>query len=362
MYNLDVMLLNIHNDTTSPDTTVLCNDTRPRGVLYRSDFRIPVIVILSCVFGLTIFGNLLVIKTVVKRHQYKQRTNVFVISLAVADLSVALFVMSFSILQQFSDFDWLHHNVTYLVYWGFDVMFTTTSILHLTCMTVDRYVAVTQPFRYFKIMRKKRVSFLLFLCWSLPLVISLSLMMIKYGQLSVPPENCQITNILKVNALYAILASLASFYLPSIFMIICNVKIFRFIKNRGKKLHELTSNYVKDVHREQQMQKEVRVARTIAILLGCFLVCWLPFFTVNILEPFFENKLHEGAWVAITWLGYVNSTVNPYLYYYLNRKSKEKKQSESLKFLKSKMHLLDIIQPRRKVYSLPNDVNCNTRL
>ncbi|XP_061194338.1 5-hydroxytryptamine receptor 4-like [Saccostrea echinata] len=312
---LDVMLLHLHNGTVLPDATVLCNGTQARGVLSGNAFRIPVIVILSSVLGLTIFGNVLVIKVVTKRHQYKQRTNLFVISLAVADLSVAIFVMSFSILHLCSDFDWLHHNTTYLMYWGLDVLFTTTSILHLTCMTVDRYVAVTKPFKYYQIMKKRRVSCLLFLCWFLPVLISFSLMMIKFNQISVRSENCRITPILRVNALGAIIASVASFYLPVIFMIFCNVKIFRFIKSRGRKLHELTSNYVKDVHREQQIQKEVKVARTIAILLGCFLMCWLPFFTVNILEPLFAYELHEGAWVVITWLGYINSTVNPYLYY-----------------------------------------------
>lgn len=361
--DLNVMLQHIEpNVTTTLEATPQCNLTRPNGLLSGSSFLVPVVVILSCVVGVTIFGNLLVIKTVTKRHQYKQKTNLFVISLAFADLGVALFVMSFSILHQCSDFAWLHHKTTYLVYWGLDVMLTTTSILHLTCMTVDRYVAVTQSFRYYQIMKKRRVSLLLFLCWFLPVLISLGLMLIKYDQFSAPSENCQVSYIFRVNALYAIIASFASFYLPSIFMIVCNIKIFRFIRKRGKKLPELTANYVKTSQRDQQMQNEVRVARTIAILLGCFLVCWLPFFTVNIIEPFFGYYLHEGTWAVITWLGYINSTVNPYLYYFLNRKTKERKHSDTLKCLKNTMHQLNMIQPRRKIYSLSSYSVQNTRL
>lgn len=357
-----VMLLLLDNVTTSSPPDSRCNDTHPSGLLTASSLRIPVIVTLTCVLAVTIFGNLLVIKTVTKRHQYKQRTNLFVVSLAFADLCVALFVMSFSILHQCSDFAWLHYTRIYLVYWGLDVMFTTTSILHLTCMTVDRYVAVTQSFKYYQIMRRRRVTMLLFLCWFLPVLISLSLVMSKFDQFSAPSQNCHVTYIFRVNALYAIIASFASFYLPSIFMIVCNIKIFKFIRKRGKKLPELTANYVKNTQRDQQLLNEVRVARTIAVLLGCFLVCWLPFFTVNILEPFFTEKLHEGAWVVITWLGYINSTVNPYLYYFLNRKTKEKKQSETLKCLKNTMHHLNIIQPRRKIYSLSNHPVNSTQL
>lgn len=72
--DLNVMLQHIEpNVTTTLEATPQCNLTRPNGLLSGSSFLIPVVVILSCVVGATIFGNLLVIKTVTKRHQYKQK-------------------------------------------------------------------------------------------------------------------------------------------------------------------------------------------------------------------------------------------------------------------------------------------------
>lgn len=68
------------------------------------------------------------------------------------------------------------------------------------------------------------------------------------------------------------------------------------------------------------MAKERKAARTMSIIVATFIICWLPFFLMYVIMPFCGERCHIGPHVAqfITWLGYVNSTLNPIIYTVFN--------------------------------------------
>lgn len=84
-------------------------------------------------------------------------TNYFVVSLAMADMLVALCAMSFNASVEFAG-RWLFGTFVCDLWNSFDVYFSTTSILHLCCISVDRYYAIVQPLDYPLIMTYSRVS------------------------------------------------------------------------------------------------------------------------------------------------------------------------------------------------------------
>lgn len=69
-----------------------------------------------------------------------------------------------------------------------------------------------------------------------------------------------------------------------------------------------------------EMKRERKAARTLGIITGAFIVCWLPFFIMAITAPFIRDSvpIPPLAESITLWLGYVNSLLNPIIYTIFN--------------------------------------------
>jgi hypothetical protein len=71
---------------------------------------------------------------------------------------------------------------------------------------------------------------------------------------------------------------------------------------------------------QQSNNSEARITKTLAIIMSCFVACWLPFFIIYIIRSQLSNPDSISANVLdiFIWLGYFNSSLNPILYAVLN--------------------------------------------
>ncbi|KAJ7990483.1 hypothetical protein DPEC_G00300790 [Dallia pectoralis] len=67
--------------------------------------------------------------------------------------------------------------------------------------------------------------------------------------------------------------------------------------------------------RKISQHKEKKATQMLAIVLGVFIICWLPFFITHILNTLCTTcRVPPKMYNAFTWLGYLNSAVNPIIY------------------------------------------------
>ncbi|KPP66631.1 hypothetical protein Z043_114850 [Scleropages formosus] len=95
-------------------------------------------VTLTVITAITVMGNLLVVIAVCVVKKLRQPSNYLLVSLAVADLSVALVVMPFVIVTDLTGGKWLFGEVFCNIFIGMDVMCCTASIMTLCVISVDR--------------------------------------------------------------------------------------------------------------------------------------------------------------------------------------------------------------------------------
>ena len=313
-------MLNLNKNLTGTNSCDLIGDGPP---VYNIVERGALLVLFIVIICLTMAGNIVVITSIITNKQLHSFTNYFVISLALSDTLVAIIVMPFGTYNMWTNHIWDLGHIMCKVATCFDVMLTTTSILHLSCVAMDRYIAICRPF-YHERVTKKAVLIFVASCWSVPLLISWMPIMNEWNTIGIKdtiacktsPDGRTCTFL--VNIPFALICSSIAFYIPTIFMFAVNTKIYIEAKKQAMQIHSLEAA-VRRNKSIKSIKHETRAFKTLSIIMGCYCVCWCPFFILNVIDPFIGYRLPYYAWAVALWLGYVNSTLNPFLYYSFNR-------------------------------------------
>ena len=114
-------------------------------------------------------GNCIVIYLVVKTRSLQTNANWFVLSLAVADMCVALTFFPPLFGRNFLGltFDRTHAGAFFKISYTF--MYCSNA--NLFAMTMDRYIAVTRPLRYVELITKKVIFGLIAAAWVTPFLL-----------------------------------------------------------------------------------------------------------------------------------------------------------------------------------------------
>ncbi|XP_066976737.1 probable G-protein coupled receptor No9 [Macrobrachium rosenbergii] len=147
------------------------NCSHPLGHVDWSDVgMLTSLTILVVINILVVAGNCLVILAVFLSSKLRTVTNLFIVSLAVADLLLGMAVLPFSVTVEVFD-TWLFGELWCSVWLAVDVWMSTASILNLCVISLDRYVAVTRPVSYPSLMTSSRAKLLIASVWITSFVI-----------------------------------------------------------------------------------------------------------------------------------------------------------------------------------------------
>ncbi|XP_029104415.1 D(5)-like dopamine receptor [Scleropages formosus] len=281
----------------------------------------------------TLLGNTLVCAAVIKfRHLRSKVTNFFVISLAVSDLFVAVLVMPWKAVSEVAGF-WLFGR--FCETWiAFDIMCSTASILNLCIISVDRYWAIASPFRYERKMTQRVAFVMIGVAWTLSILISFIPVQLNWHRAQEERGNrteddCNAS----LSGTYAISSSLISFYIPVVIMVGTYTRIYRIAQTQIRRISSLeraaeqaqSHQHAGDCSNETSLRttfrKETKVLKTLSIIMGVFVFCWLPFFVLNCVVPFCDEAeaggppcVSDTTFNIFVWFGWANSSLNPVIY------------------------------------------------
>ncbi|KAM6040581.1 alpha-2B adrenergic receptor [Chlamydotis macqueenii] len=311
----------------------------------------------------TIAGNALVIMAVLSSRSLRAPQNLFLVSLAAADILVATLIIPFSLANELLGY-WYFEKTWCQIYLALDVLFCTSSIVHLCAISLDRYWSVSRAVEYNAKRTPRRVKCSIFVVWTIAAVISLPPLVYKGEKAAAAGERPQCK--LNEEAWYVLSSSVGSFFAPCLIMILVYLRIYLIARRRhrarpagtklpapappdaepqgtrppsdraprpgGRPRDTLATGTGRVVltrrppalnpwRRKTQVNREKRFTFVLAVVIGVFVLCWFPFFFLYSLGALCPRrcKVPDSIFQFFFWIGYCNSSLNPVIYTVFNR-------------------------------------------
>lgn len=352
--------VNSTNDSLFRPTDSSSEDISAESVAY----QISLAVILSVITLATTLSNAFVIATISQSKKLQTPANFLIASLAVTDLLVSILVMPICVLYTVIH-TWTLGQIVCDIWLSSDITCCTASILHLCVIALDRYWAITDAVEYSKKRTQGRAAGMVAIAWVI--AISISLPPLFWRQ--VKAEELTSCSVNTDHIFYTIYSTFGAFYIPTLLLLALYGRIYvearkRILKQSPKKVGKrLTSAHlvtnspgsvtsttssrrqdnpssdtgssasekqvnvtVSDALLEKKRilaARERRATKTLGVILGAYIICWLPFFIYTLVVATCDTCWNPELFDFFTWLGYLNSLINPIIYTMFNEDFKK---------------------------------------
>lgn len=309
-YIMDNHSLRVSNSTRSNTPVKSTNET----------IELSARVIVSVILMVTIIlGNSLVILAYKKNYRLRTGTYTFLVSLAISDFLVGS--VSLPLWIYGSVHGWPLQDVVYTFFICFDIFSALASTLHLSAVSVERFIAISRPF-YYKTITFRSYFVWIGVAWGLAFLLAALHPRILITVLPIPRNSIHF-----MYQVHGIVLFSCGYLAPMALITTVNIGVFRIakklIRNAARPSQVSTDSNLRSTlnYNERRLPKERKTAITLVMITGLFFAAWLPFFIVNMLSlyclttclPLDERKLL--IIVEFTkWFHYSNSTTNAVIY------------------------------------------------
>ncbi|XP_034042469.1 trace amine-associated receptor 13c-like [Thalassophryne amazonica] len=284
-------------------------NTSCRKPSYPQSEVLPLHILMSSVSVLTVTLNLLVIISVSHFRQLHFPSNLLLLSLAVADFLVGLFVMPFEILRNSEC--WFLGPLICSFSAFISITATCVSIGDMVLISVDRYVAVCHPLHYSTRVTVRRVQICIFLCWLCSvfyIILFLGAGLVQTSSHDSCWGQCEFT----ITFTGVTIDIVISFFLPISVVVVLYVRVFVVAVSQARAMRShVTALTHKPSVNVRTKKSELKAARALGVVVVVFLICMCPLYTVILSENYFMNT---PSGFIVTFMYSINSCLNPVIY------------------------------------------------
>lgn len=306
-----------------------------------------IVYVLTMVLG--VVGNSLIVFTICRYRRMKSTTNVFLASLASADLLLIIFCIPVKLAKLFS-YTWTMGVFLCKMVHYMQSVSAICSVLTLTAMSVERYYAIVHPMRAKYVCTISQAKRIIIGTWAASCFLAVPILFVQI-QMTVGERikahwcvrNWDDPPLWKLHELYMLLlilvvpASVMAVTYTAICWEIVSVMKTRYHMTSGKE--NVTFESVPLGRKRQQCFKKVikseddnstvkQVIKMLVMIVVVFVICWGPMLIDNVLTAWgYLPHLRTGVlkYVATTFhlMAYFNSCVNPIVYGFMSKHFRE---------------------------------------
>ncbi|XP_058246920.1 trace amine-associated receptor 13c-like [Hemibagrus wyckioides] len=263
----------------------------------------------AAVVLLTVCGNLLVIISVLHFKQLHTPTNMLVLSLAVTDFFIGALLMPSMFIWTIESC-WVFGKHFCIVFLFISGVLMSLSIYNIALISVDRYVALSNPFLYTDTVSSRRMCIVIYSNCSVCLVYAITIFYLNFMDSLMCPGECNYY----LNEVWSVIDLVKTFIFPLSVIIILYTRVFVIAKKHATAIRELNNHTRPKTQKitSHSMKSERKAAKVFGILVSVFLVCLLPYFIYSLLGNVIEIRTETIQKLII--VSYLNSTINPFIY------------------------------------------------
>ena len=264
----------------------------------------------ALIFIISVVGNAVVCKVILRRRRMRTVTNCFILNLAIADLAMTCICIPFDIPVQENNYKWPYGSFICRILYPLQTMSMFASIFTLTILSLNRFRAIVYPLQ--RQMEIYHTKVAIISIWILSLLLSSPYMLV----LGLDRMNeCEETwPSVEHRKAYTASLFLLQYLLPLAVITVAYVKIAYELKKRIRQRNAANSNTALNSQQQTEARKVVRMLIVVTLL---FAVCVLP---NNIMWMWLDfgrggDHPHHRDLVAVAnIILFANSAANPIAY------------------------------------------------
>ena len=300
-------------------TRKLTGSNEVHGLIEWTTYHIVAVCVVAFLFIVTVFGSALVIISIMKFKRLQIPSNYILLNMAVADICVAMIMPLILMIELLGEFS--RNIYVCMLPYCLVTLASGVSLLTLCIIAYDRYAALVKPLRYGERITNVRIALICTAAWIYVLLISsVPFLGWYYSTGSELDFNCRY----RVLNNYAILFQIVSIFLPGcVVMIYCYCRVMLVARRHTRAITAVQVSLFPSqlsMNKSYSMFKGNKYTRTLALILGIFIMTWVVFVVSLLIEIFCPIcgctiELHKYTGLLV----FLNSSLNAWIYCYRNK-------------------------------------------